>query len=109
MTIAIGGALKNFTYPAGYSGPTRSNRSGETQGAGASDISRAIEDLMAEATKTPAERARDAVLKKHGLDNKAYGALDADSRKIIDAEVAEAVKRTIGTREKAESSFMRMA
>ena len=110
MTISIGGGLRNFAYPAGYTGPARNRPAGGAgEAGGASDLSRAIDDLMAEAAKTPAERARDAVLKRHGIDAKGYAALDASTRKSIDAEIAEAVKRTTGTRDRAEGGFSRMA
>jgi len=106
MAINIGSGLQNFAYPAGYTGPTRSKESGGTELD--ANLSRAIEDLKEAAAKTPAERARDAVLKKHGIDEKGYASLDADLRKAIEEEIAEAVKRTVGTRDKAESTFMRM-
>lgn len=106
MTIKIGSGLQNFAYPAGYTGPSGGKQSGEVQSD--PNLSRAIEDLKEAAAKTPAERARDAVLKKHGIDEKGYDALDADTRKAIEEEIAEAVKRTVGTKEKAESTFIRM-
>jgi hypothetical protein len=107
MTISIGGGMQNFAYPAGYTGPARSKPTGEGQGT--SGFSRALDDLMAEGAKTPAERAREVILKRHGLDDKAYGALGADARKAIEAEIADAVKRTVGTRDRVEPSFMRIA
>ncbi len=107
MTISIGGGMRNFAYPAGYTGPARNRQAGEADSA--ASLSHAIDDLMAEATKTPAERARDAVLKRHSIDEKGYRALDADARKLIDAEIAEAVKRTVGKRDGVDTSFSRMA
>ncbi|MFB0871979.1 MULTISPECIES: hypothetical protein [unclassified Sphingobium] len=106
MTIKIGSGLQNFAFPAGYTGPSGGKQSGGVQAD--ANLSRAIEELKEAAAKTPAERARDAVLKKHGIDEKGYNELDAAARKAIDEEIAEAVQRTVGAKEKAETSFIRM-
>jgi hypothetical protein len=66
--------------------------------AGASDAV-AFEKILAafkkEAAKTPAERARDQVLKKHGLTEDSYRTLPAEQKKAIDAEIASAVQRVM--------------
>jgi len=54
------------------------------------DILRAFEK---EAAKTPAERARDEVLKKHNLSEEDYRKLPPEKRDPIDREIAEAVRR----------------
>ena len=54
------------------------------------EILRAFEK---EAAKTPAERARDEVLKKHDLSEQEYRKLPPDKRDAIDKEIAEAVRR----------------
>ena len=48
-----------------------------------------------EAAKTPAERARDQVLKQHNLTEDSYKALPPDQKKAIDAEIATAVQRVM--------------
>jgi len=92
MTITIGGGMQNFAYPTGYTGPG----SKPASDAFGSTLDRALEDFKKVATQTPAERARDEVLKKHGLDEKAYTSLQADARKALDQEIADAVKRAAG-------------
>ena len=52
-----------------------------------------IEKFKEEAAKTPAEKARDQVLKKHGISEEQYGQLPADKRKVIDEEIRQAVLR----------------
>lgn len=54
------------------------------------DVLRAFEE---EAAKTPAERARDEVLKKHDLSEEDYRKLPPEKRDPIDREIAEAVRR----------------
>ena len=46
-----------------------------------------------EAAKTPAERAREDVLKKHELTEEEYRKLPPEKREPIDREIAEAVRR----------------
>jgi hypothetical protein len=59
----------------------------------------AFENILAafekEAAKTPAERARDHVLKKHGLTEDSYRTLPPERKKAIDAEIATAVQRAM--------------
>lgn len=107
MGISIGSGMQNFAYPVGYSGPGFGKASGEAQVD--TSLSRAIADLKDAAVKTPAERARDAVLEKHGLDEKGYAALESDARKAIDKEIADAIERTTGAKQRAESTFLRLA
>jgi hypothetical protein len=80
-TIASTGARSGVGTNA--SGTARSDES-------FADILRAFEK---EAAKTPAERARDEVLKKHDLSEEDYQKLPPDKREPIDREIAEAVRR----------------
>ena len=57
------------------------------------DFLAALEKLKEEASKTPEERARDDVLKKHNLSENDYRSLSADQRVGIDAEIKAAVQR----------------
>ncbi|MBX7489783.1 hypothetical protein K3177_14845 [Qipengyuania sp. GH25] len=109
MTINIGSGLKCFSYPTRYHGPARDDRPAAAPGAVSSSFSRAVEEMMAEAVKTPAERARDAVIRKHGLDEQTYAALDPAGRKLLDAEIAEALKGISGGREMTGASLTRWA
>ncbi|WP_420145191.1 hypothetical protein [Sphingobium sp.] len=106
MAITIGSGLQNFAFPVGYTGPSGGKQSGEAKVD--SNLARAIEDLKEAAAKTPAERARDEILKRNNLDEKSYAALDADARQAIDEQIAEAVKQATGVKDKAESTFMRL-
>ena len=54
-----------------------------------------LEAFKKEAAKTPAERARDEVLRQHGLTEDGYRSLPPDQKKVIDAEVATAVQRVL--------------
>jgi hypothetical protein len=54
-----------------------------------------LEAFKKEAAKTPAERARDQVLKQHGLSEDGYKALPPEQKKTIDAEIATAVQRVL--------------
>jgi len=54
-----------------------------------------LDAFKKEAAKTPAERARDEVLKKHNLTEDDYKALPSDQKKAIDAEIATAVQRVM--------------
>ncbi len=49
--------------------------------------------LKEEACKTPEQRAREGVLKKHDLSEEDYRRLPPDKRAGIDAEIAQAVRR----------------
>lgn len=67
------------------------------QGAAApvADFAAILDAFKAEAAKTPAERARDEVLKKHDLTEDSYRQLPERERESIDREIAEAVQRTL--------------
>ena len=54
-----------------------------------------LEAFKKEAAKTPAERARDGVLKKHNLTEDGYRALPPEQQKAIDAEIATAAQRAM--------------
>ena len=73
---------------------------GKAKGAGDSDpaaFAAILEAFKKEAAKTPAERARDQVLKQHNLTEDSYKALPPDQKKAIDAEIATAVQRVMRT------------
>jgi len=57
------------------------------------DFDALLAKLKEEACKTPEERARDAVLRKHDLSEDGYRALPKDKRDEIDLEIALAVRR----------------
>jgi hypothetical protein len=86
MTIgAIGGtSAANQTSGVGASGAT-----------GKTDFDQILEAFKKEAAKTPAERARDEVLKKHNLSEDSYRALPPEQKKAIDAEIATAAQRAM--------------
>jgi hypothetical protein len=82
--------IENMTGIAGLTGPG-------TKAKGTAPSDESFADILAafekEAAKTPAERARDEVLKKHHLSEDDYRALPPDKREPIDREIAEAVRR----------------
>lgn len=91
MTIGLTGADGS----AGQAGAL-----GRPKSAGGSDPAAFAAILAAfekEAAKTPAERARDHVLKQHNLTENSYRALPPDQKKAIDAEIATAVQRAMHT------------
>jgi len=78
----------------------QASATGATKGAGDSDpatFAAILEAFKKEAAKTPADRARDQVLKEHNLTEDSYRALPADQKKAIDAEIATAVQRVMRT------------
>jgi len=79
---------------------TQRGQNGPTSGL---DFRAIIDAFKDEATKTPAQRARDEVLKKHDLSEEDYRRLPEQEREAINREIAEAVQRTMrrpqGTRE----------
>jgi hypothetical protein len=82
--------------PVGSSqSPTLGGRPGETAGARQASFDAALAAFREEAAKSPAERARDEVLKKHSLSEEAYQRLPEQERAAIDREIVEAVRRTI--------------
>jgi hypothetical protein len=85
-TIMSGGGMTS----ASASGSAVSAR---TIKAAAVDFSEAFRKLREEASKTPEEKARDGVLKKHGLSEDDYRRMPADDRKGLDSEIAQAVRR----------------
>jgi len=56
-----------------------------------------LDAFKKEGAKTPAQRARDEVLKKHNLTEDDYNRLPSDQKKAIDAEIATAVQRVMRT------------
>ncbi len=77
---------------AGAAG-TSSMSSGQGVKPGDVDFSAIFEALKKEASKTPEERAREGVLKKHGMSEADYQRLPKDQRAGIDAEITVAVRR----------------
>ena len=63
----------------------------------ASSFDQILAAFKKEAAKTPAERARDQVLKQHGLTEDSYKSLPPEQKKAIDAEIATAVQRVLQT------------
>jgi len=51
----------------------------------------ALDGFLKDATKTPAERAKEQILKQRGLDDEGCRKLAPDQRAQIDREIAEAV------------------
>ena len=78
----------------GSSGGAAHKTAGARAGA-ADSFQQALEAFLKEASKTPAERARDEVLKQHGLSEEAYRALPPEQKKAVDAEIVAAVQRTL--------------
>ena len=78
------------TAPSGQAGAT-----GTSAAANSAAFSKILAAFEKEAAKTPAERARDAVLKKHNLTEAGYEALPPDQKKVIDSEIKTAVQRVL--------------
>jgi len=79
-----------------------SNAQAQAQGVGGDGnradpaaFSKILAGFRKEAAKTPAERARDAVLKQHNLTEDDHKTLPSDQKKAIDAEIAIAVQRVM--------------
>lgn len=93
------GALKGAPMNIDNIGATGALSSGTSNAAGSAAAARdaSFDDILRafekEAAKTPAERARDEVLKKHDLSEADYQKLPPDKREPIDREIAEAVRR----------------
>jgi hypothetical protein len=68
--------------------PATSRTGAETQ-----SFDDVLSAFQKEAAKTPAERARDEVLKKHELSEEDYKKLPPEKRDPIDKEIVEAVRR----------------
>jgi len=79
----------------------KAGNKGNAQGAAAVDFDALLARLKEEACKTPEERARDAVLRKHDLSDEGYRALPRDKRDEIDLEIAMAVRRVAEQRRAA--------
>jgi len=86
MTIGSIGAAGQ----AGAAGTAKS-----ANGSDPAAFERILDAFKKEAAKTPAERARDQVLKQHGLTEDSYRTLPSDQKKAIDAEIATAVQRVM--------------
>jgi hypothetical protein len=77
-------------------GAAQSHGISDTKGAADPAVFEEILDAFKkEAAKTPAERARDEVLKKHNLTEDGYKALPPEQKRAIAAEIATAVQRVM--------------
>ena len=56
-----------------------------------------VADFSKEAKKTPIDRIRESVLKKHGLTQEQLDQLPPEQQSAIRQEIAEAMKRTLKT------------
>ena len=80
----------------GYTKATQAQAAGDSKAAAdPAAFDRILAAFKKEAAKTPAERARDEVLKKHNLTEDDYKTLPSDQKKAIDAEIATAVQRVL--------------
>ena len=86
MTI---GGIGGTSAASQTSGVSASGATGNTA------FDQILEAFKKEAAKTPAERARDQVLKTHNLSEDAYRALLPEQNKAIDAEIATAAQRAM--------------
>lgn len=59
----------------------------------AADFAAILDAFQNEAAKTPAERAREIVLKKHDMSEDNYKALPQAKRDVIDREIADMVRK----------------
>src|SRR6187402_395732 len=84
-----------MTIGAIGSGGAAAVAGGAAKPAAAGMFDQILADFKKEAAKTPAERARDTVLKKHNLSEDGYQALPPEQKKAIDAEIAEAAARAM--------------
>jgi len=78
--------------------PTGDSSNDQAGATGATDFKSILAAFQKEAAKTPAERARDAVLKNHGLSEDQYMQLPPKEKDGIDREIVEAVRRATGDR-----------
>lgn len=65
---------------------------GTTSGA----VDETAEAFLREAKKSPAERTKDAVLKRHGLTQEQFDALPAEKQAAILREIEDEMKRKLG-------------
>lgn len=89
MTVSIGSSLF-----AGLSS-TAALGSGKSFSAPALGKSSAAEAFLEEARKTPADRIKDAILKKRGLSEEQFAAMDSKERAAIMDEVKAEILRQI--------------
>lgn len=68
-------------------------KSGMSKASPADDIEALFANLMKEARKTPEERAREGVLKKHNMSEDDYRRMPQAQRDGIDREIAQEVRR----------------
>jgi hypothetical protein len=87
----------SFNISSALASPVSStSATGLTQGLkGGSKFEQIFADFKKAAQEGPVARIRQAVLKKHNLDDNSYKALPPAERKSIDDEVAQTVKRAL--------------
>ena len=68
-----------------------------------SSFDKILEDFKKVASQTPAERAAEGVLKKHGLTREQLDQLPKAQRDGIMREIEEAVRRAVGDKDKQSS------
>jgi len=76
----------------GVSAPYRSPFEVKISPGGQSEFDKILEEFKKVASETPASRARDAVLKKHGLTEDSYKTLRGPAREAVDKEIEQAVR-----------------
>lgn len=89
MTVSIGSS-----FFAGLSS-TKATGGGNSFSSPVAGKSDAAEAFLEEAKKTPADRIKDAILKKRGLSEEQFAALDAKDRAAIMDEVKAEMLRQI--------------
>ncbi|MET0307256.1 MAG: hypothetical protein ABW023_00995 [Sphingomonas sp.] len=62
-----------------------------------SSADRAVEDFRAEAKKSPIDRLREAILKRHGMSQEQFESLPPDKQAPIVKEIEDALKRRTET------------
>lgn len=68
---------------------------GTSSGTLASKVPDAVENFLAEAKKTPAQRIRDDWLARHKMSEEDLASMPAEKREAIEKEIAEELKRKL--------------
>lgn len=69
---------------------------GATHGATGAPVDEIAEAFLREARKTPAERTKEAVLKRHGLTQEQFDHLSPDKQAAIRQEIEDEMRRKLG-------------
>jgi|GEM_PF-1187760 len=64
-----------------------------TRTGGNQDFASILDKFREEASKTPEEKAKDGVLKRHGLSSAQFDQLPANRKQTISSEISEAVRQ----------------